>query len=81
MLASRVGVVGAVLAALVLTAELGVAIRWQHRLTDVEVVQVRSTPTQPTARELRVLERRSHEIQTNHARFNDQLILPNRAGY
>jgi len=72
VLASRVGVVGAVLAALVLTVELGVAIEWKHRLAAADVHVVEAVAGDKHALDA---------VIGDEPNPSDEVILPNRAGY
>jgi cell division protein FtsB len=90
MLASRVGVLGAVVAVLVLTLELGVAVQWKRQVAPLDLqsarAQVQEREISRLKQELDDLDRQLDTLKRNHDyidldNVNDQLIVPNRAGF
>ena len=79
MLASRVGFLGALVATVVLTLELGGAVAWQHRMTAIDLRVTDELVHMRLERELQDLDRQLAAAKARH--FDDMLIVPNRAGY
>jgi hypothetical protein len=87
MLASRVGVIGALLAVLVLTLELGVAIEWKRHVVPIDLQRageyVQEREISRLKQQLDDLDRQLDAVKRHHdyIDLDDQLIVPNRAGY